>query len=179
MPIRPEFMVRGLDGRPQPPVELIERLKKFDARIGLFYTNASWAITEAWKETDPRRERIQQGDMQPEMAFDICGYLPITCSLDEALPYIERELRLHTADSFAALRYTAQHWNDIVQPAMVEDAVLGAVSDTMGQSVSGAGITPVTTDLTPSAPPDRMAVARAAKAEKAKLRYDANGVATA
>ncbi len=166
MPIRPEFLVRGLDGRPQPPVELIEKLHQYDARIGLFYTNAAWAITEAWKDDDPRRERIQQGDMQPEMAFDIAGYLPITCSLDEALPYIERELRNHTAESFAALRYTANHWNDVVQPGIVEDAMLGGISNDMGQFVNSAGITAVAADLTPSPPVDRMAAARAAKALK-------------
>lgn len=167
MPIRPEFLVRGLDGRPQPPVELIERLHQYDPRIGLFYTNAAWAITEAWKETDPRRERIQQGDMQPEMAFDIAGYLPITCSLDEALPYIERELRNHTAESFAALRYAATHWNDVERPAEIEAATLAAMSNDMGKFVNSAGITAVAADLTASPPVvDRMAAARAAKAAK-------------
>lgn len=170
MPIRPEFLVRGLDGRPQPPLELIAKLQQYDPRVGLFYTNAAWAITEAWKEDDPRRARIQQGDMQPEMAFDICGYLPITCSLDEALPYIERELRVHTAESFAAIRYVASHWNDVAQPAAVEDALLGQVSNDMGQFVSSAGITAVAADLTPAPPPDRMAIARAAKAAKREAK---------
>lgn len=135
MPIRPEFLVRDANGRPQPPAELVAKLKQFDPRIGLFYTNVAWAITEAWREDDPRRERIQQGDIQPEMCFDICGYLPVTCALDEALPYIERELRTHTTESFAALRYAAAHWNDEVQPAAVEQQVMTAVDAERTESI--------------------------------------------
>jgi hypothetical protein len=131
VPIKPQYLVRGEDGRPLPPTELVEKLRQFDPRIGLFYTNAAWAITEAWTEEDPRRARIQAGEMQPEFAFDIAGYLPVTCSLDEALPYIERELRNHTAESFAALRYTAQHWNEVTQPAMLEETMRTAVDDDM------------------------------------------------
>lgn len=157
MPIKPQFLVRGADGRPLPPQDLLERIQRFDPRIGLFYTNAAWAITEAWKDDDPRRERIQQGEMQPEFAFDVCGYLPVTCSLDEALPYIERELRNVSAEQFAALRYTVNHWNDVEIGDQQEQAVLGAVSDAMDRSnvvtpgissavvadVSGTPVTPI------------------------------------
>jgi hypothetical protein len=151
MPIRPELLVRGLDGRPLPPQDLLDRIRRYDARIGLFYTNAAWAITEAWTDDDARREWIKRGEMQPEMAFDICGYLPITCSLDEALPYIERELRTHTAESFQAIRYAASHWNDVVQPAMVEEAVLSAVSNDLDASnivTPGSGVS-VAVDIAP------------------------------
>lgn len=170
MPIRPEFLVRDLEGRPQPPSDLLAKLKQYDDRIGLLYTNCSWAITERWRDTDPRWERVQQGEMQAEFAFDICGSLPITCSLDEALPYIERELRTYSAEQFAALRHTVLHWNDAVQDAVMENAILGAVSNDLDRSnIVTPGIsTPVLTDLASNVVPvDRMAKARAAKAEKA------------
>lgn len=134
MPIRPETLVRGADGRPQPPQELIERLKKYDARVGLYYTKCSWAITEAWAENDPRRARILEGDMSEDMAFDICGYLPLTCSLDEAPAYIERELRSYSAEQFAALRYSISHWNDAIAEKSGEDEFVAGTIENLDTS---------------------------------------------
>lgn len=173
MPIRPEFLVRDADGRPQPPTELVAKLKQFDDRIGLFYTNCSWAITERWRESDPRWERVQQGECQAEYAFDICGYLPVTCSLDEALPYIERELKHYSAEQFAALRHTVLHWNDEAQDQRMESQVLGAVVNDLDRSnivtpgISSAVPVQITDNVVPV---DRMAKARAAKAEKAAAK---------
>jgi hypothetical protein len=166
MPIRPEFLVRDLEGRPQPPDELVRRLKRYDDRIGLFYTNVSWAITERWRENDPRWERVREGELQPEFAFDICGYLPITCSVDEALPYIERELRVHTAESFNALRYAVNHWNDTEQDRHLENTVLGAVSNDLdNDNIVSPGISAsVIADITPTG--ERMAKVRTAKEAK-------------
>lgn len=167
MNIRPEYLVRGLDGRPLPPPELLAKLKQYDPRIGLFYTNAAWAITEAWREDDQRRQWIQSGEMQPEMAFDICGYLPVNCALEEAPAYIERELRSWTAEQFAGLRAAVNHWNDAQQTAIMENAVLSAVSDDLdkGNIVSPGISEAVAIDLKPKAT-DRMATARAALAAK-------------
>lgn len=155
MPIRPELLVRGLDGRPQPPQDLLARLQQQDPRLGLFYTKASWAITEAWRPDDPRREWIQLGQMQPEMAFDICGYLPLTCSLDEAPAYIARELRSYTVEQFQSLRAAVVHWNDVGMAAVQEDAVLSAVSNDLDRSniVSPGISTPVTINLAPDIAP--------------------------
>lgn len=166
MPIQPQFLVRDMQGRPQPPGELLAKLKQYDSRIGLFYTSASWAITEMWRDDDPRRLRIQAGELQPEYAFDIAGYLPITCSVDEALPYIERELQSVSAEQFQALRHTVNHWNDVQQDQVMENTVLAAVSNDLDK---GNIVTPgiqahVATNISPVA--DRMAVARAAKVAK-------------
>ena len=168
--------MRGLDGRPQPPQELVAKLQQYDPRIGLFYTNAAWAITEAWREHDPRRQWIKAGEMQPEMAFDICGYLPVTCSIDQAPAYIERELRNCTAEQFQALRAAVVHWNDAQQDAIVENTVLAAVSDDLdkGNIVSPGISEAVAIDLPKSDPTviplDRMGRAllkKAARANKA------------
>lgn len=136
MPVRPELLMRGLDGNPLPPTELVAKLKSYDPRIGLFYTKASWAITETWLDTDARREWIQDGSMPESMAFDICGYLPLQCGLDEALPYIERELRGHTAESFAALRHAAFHWNETVQPQQMEADLMVHIDADRTESVA-------------------------------------------
>ncbi len=141
MPVRPELLMRDMEGRPLPPSDLVAKLKAYDARIGLFYTKSAWAIIETWRETDARRAWIQDGSMPEHMAFDICGYLPLQCSLDEALPYIERELRGHTAESFAAIRAAANHWNETVQPAVLEDQFRGAVDADRTESVAVHAVT--------------------------------------
>lgn len=164
MPIRPELLMRGLDGLPVPPQELVAKLKAFDARIGLFYTKGAWAITEAWRETDPRREWVQSGQMQEAMAFDICGYLPLSCSLDEALPYIERELRSYTMEQFTAIRHAAAHWNNPSggHDQLVEDKVRAGMENS-GQMPT-VGAVAVGADLT-TAPPDAPQVPRRRKRE--------------
>lgn len=134
MPIHPQFIVRDMKGRPLPSPELVAKLKKYDPRVGLFYTKAAWAITETWRPDDVRWQWVQKGEMQPEYAFDICGYLPVTCSLDEAPAYIERELKSWTPSMFKGLRDAMQHWNDVEQPKMLEDTVLSAVSNDLDKS---------------------------------------------
>jgi hypothetical protein len=134
MPIHPQFIVRDMKGRPLPSPELVAKLKKYDPRVGLFYTKAAWAITEAWPENDPRRQYIQNGSMQPEYAFDICGYLPVTCAVDEAPAYIERELQSWSTEKFQGLRQAMNHWNDVEQPKMLEEAVLSHVSNDLDKS---------------------------------------------
>lgn len=134
MPIHPLLLVRDTQGRPIPSPELVAKIKKYDSRIGLFYTKAAWAITEAWKEEDPRRQWVQNGSMQPEYAFDICGYLPITCTLDEAPAFIERELTSWTAAQFKGLRDAVNHWNDVQLEKQVEDQIMSGVSNALDKS---------------------------------------------
>lgn len=159
MPIRPELLMRGLDGLPVPPQELVAKLKAFDPRIGLFYTKAAWAITEAWREDDPRRAWVQSGQMQEAMAFDICGHLPLTCSLDEALPYIERELRSYTPEQFTAIRRAVTNWNNPGggHDQLMEDKVRAGMENS-GQMPT-VGAVAVAADLTsatsPTAAPHR------------------------
>lgn len=134
MPIHPAFLVRDMQGRPLPSPELIAKLKKYDPRIGVFYRNVGWAITEAWGEHDPRRQWIQNGSMQPEYAFDICGDVPLTCSLDEVPAFIERELSSWTPDRFKGLREAVNHWNDVQLEKQIEDQVMSAVSNDLDRS---------------------------------------------
>ncbi len=180
MPIRPEFLVRNAAGNPMPSPELVQRLRERGGPdIGLFYTKASWAVTQAWGEHDPRRERIKKGEMQPEYAFDICGYLPITCSLDEAPAYIARELASpsFTKEMFPQLRRAIAHWNDTVVEEQSFQATMGAVSNDLDQfNIVEPGVSaPVAIDLSdvPSTPTvavtgdwkkDQAAVAAASKA---------------
>ncbi len=134
MPIHPQFLVRDAKGRPVPPPEIVERIRRIDPRLGLFYTNAAWAIYEQWKPDDPRRRWIQEEQMQPEYAFDICGYLPVTCTVDEAPAYIERELRAYSPQQFKALRDAVNQWNDALLDGPVREQVMAGVSDALDKS---------------------------------------------
>lgn len=161
MPVKPELLVRGLDGRPQPPADLLTRIKSKDPRLGLFYTNAAWAITETWRDDDPRWEWVQNQSVQREMAFDVCGYLPVTCSVDEAPAYIERELKNWTAEEFRSLRDTVRDWNLAGgHDAALENEILGAVSNDLDKSniVSPGISTAVKVDLAPAKPANPSAV---------------------
>lgn len=152
MPINPLHIIRDFDGIPQPSPELVQRLKRFDARLGLRYTKTAWAITEEWAENDPRRARVRDEGMDPRFAIDICGYLPITCSLDEAPEYIRRELTSWAPGQFKALRESVAKWNDEGQDAAVMDQVLGAVSNDLAKSniVTKGASEAVAIDLAPA-----------------------------
>lgn len=131
MGIQVSSLIRDEKGRPIPPTDLLARIKQYDDRLGLFYNNMGWAITETWRLSDPRWAMVQSGDLGGDFTFDICGYLPLTCSLDEAPAYITRELRAWTPDRFQSLRETVNHWNDVVQPAAQRDEALARVEDVM------------------------------------------------
>jgi hypothetical protein len=139
MPIRPEDLLRDALGRPQPPSELLARLRRFDDRLGLHYTKAAWAITERWRTEDRRWEWVRNGSVPEAMAFDICGYLPINCSLDEAPAYIERELHSYTPDQYLKLRAAVAHWNDVTQDQQVEEAVRTGIEEDLTKSGPSLG----------------------------------------
>ena len=85
-------MLVGLDGNPLPPSDVVERLKNVDPALGLRYVHnmKMWAITWRWTLSDPRREMIQRGDMNPDDAFDVFAWLPEDCPPEQAFGYIER-----------------------------------------------------------------------------------------
>lgn len=178
MPIRPETLLRDAEGRLQPPQDLLDRIERSHPRVSLRYTKAAWAIIETWPENSPRWAAVQDGSMSPEYAFDICGYLPLTCGIDEAPAYIERELRSYSAEQFAAVRHAVQHWNDVTQDQQVDADVLAAVSDALDADPT---IAPSENRVTvPDAvadppPPTRTPIEKARAAKAAKKAAKAAG----
>lgn len=166
--------MRELDGRPQPPQDVLARLRRYDERLGLFYTNAAWAITETWREDDPRREWIRDGSVQPEMAFDICGHLPVTASLEEAPAYIERSLRSYKPEEWKSLRDAARDWNMSGIDAQQEDEILGHVDNALTKSGPSIGVFAVPAQLIDNndkkeeAPPPDPAIAAAMSSRRRK-----------
>jgi hypothetical protein len=74
---------------------MVERLQEVDERLGLFFSMPTrcWALTLEWSASDPRRERVQRGELAPNKAYDILCYLPADASADEAYGYLVRSLK--------------------------------------------------------------------------------------
>lgn len=51
-----------------------------------------WAAVMDWPEHDPKRARVQSGELDPAMAFDIVAFLPLDISPAEIPGYLERGL---------------------------------------------------------------------------------------
>jgi hypothetical protein len=83
-------------GTPEPSPQVQRRLRA--AHPGLFLrflpqSGEHWAICLEWGANDPRRAKLQDGSVDPARAHDIIGFLPMTCSADEAPAYLERSFR--------------------------------------------------------------------------------------
>lgn len=84
-------------GVPIPSPSVMERLRLIDPLLDLkpfrFGDNGiEWAATFKWPADDPRRERIQKGEIPPDQDSDIIAFIPLTVSVDEIPAYLEKGL---------------------------------------------------------------------------------------
>jgi len=104
-----------------------------DPKLGLrfvpFPTGAVWAITLAWDEFDPRRERIQKGELSREHDFDALTYLPLDCSPHEAFGYFTRAVVQSTTERIKWLVNRAQLFNQ----QQTEDAFKDVMDEAMAE----------------------------------------------
>lgn len=123
---------------PQPPTEIVRRLRQVHAALGLkFYHPAagfsSWAVTWTWAANDPRRERIQRGEIRPDADFDIIAWLPLDCPVAEAAAYVERAVKHYPREDIQNLTNRLHHYNAVEAPAEnwreVEAAVMTRAED--------------------------------------------------
>ncbi len=133
--VRPAIVL-GADNLPVPPTEIVERCKRIHSAIGLRFggglSGSGWAITWEWPPSDTRWARVQSGDVDPLMAYDIVGYLPFGCSIDQAPGYIERALKQYPRDEVRRCVDRMSHWNHVEVPKQqVETATTAAVEQTM------------------------------------------------
>jgi hypothetical protein len=82
-------MILNAYGTPVAPLEIVERLRQVDDRLGLRWVGDWWALTMRWLPNDPRREKIQKGLIADDDT-DIVTFLPKDCSVDQAFGYLER-----------------------------------------------------------------------------------------
>jgi hypothetical protein len=121
-------------GTPEPSPEIQRRLRGVDPHLHLRFVQAGgshWAICWTWRDSDPRRERIQQRDLDPDKAYDIIGYLPMTCPADEAPAYLERSLRTFPKDEIQRVADDIYRYN---QSAPVNAALEEAMAEVLDRA---------------------------------------------
>jgi hypothetical protein len=112
-------------GNPEPSSEIQRRLRLVHPRLELRYVDsvdAHWAICLRWTENDRRWSMIQSNEIDPNRSIDIIGYLPMTCSPDEAPAYLEKSMREYPADEVRNMVRDMGQYNSVapVQQAMEE-----------------------------------------------------------
>lgn len=104
----------GASGKPEPSPEIQRRLQAIDPRLSLrFYEDypRHWSVVCKWKSDDRRWERVQSGHMDPSMAQDIIGWLPVDCSVEDAPAYLERTLMQFSNRTAERIAFDVEKWN--------------------------------------------------------------------
>ena len=129
---RPALVV-GQGGIPIAPSEIVERVKRIHPALNLRFADGiggvGWSITWEWPETDRRWQWVKDGRTDPAMAYDIIGYLPLDCSLDQAPGYLERSLRDYPREEVSGLVNRMSHWNTVEKPKEQVQALVAATMD--------------------------------------------------
>ena len=118
-------------GQPEPPTHVVTRLRALHAGLSLKFldqTGEHWAVCMAWQPDDRRWERVQQGETDPASAYDIIGYLPVDCSMDEAPAHLERVFRQYPKDEVRNMADHVQSYNESAPvDAAIEEALVEAL----------------------------------------------------
>lgn len=113
-------------GRPEPSPEIQRRLRQVHHGLSLKFNDGvagHWMVTMEWDRNDPRWEAVRTGVNDPASAYDIIGYLPMDCSIEEAPAYIERSLRSWPKESVRSLAGRMSHYNTQAGASQVEEAM--------------------------------------------------------
>lgn len=122
-------------GGPVPPSDVLQRIHEYSPSLGLRFMpdfdRSRWAFTWEWPAKDLRWARVQSNEIPREAAYDIIGYLPIGCSVDEAGSYVETHLKNYPIEEIRRLHRKTVQWNDTEIPKQqVEQVVTLALDDT-------------------------------------------------
>ena len=120
-------MLLNSTGQPEPPTEVVKRLRALHAGLHLRfleYTNQHWAVCMTWEPEDRRWERVQRGETDPGSTYDIIGYLPVSCSADEAPGYLERTFRQYPKEEVRRMADFVQQYNETTPIAEAAEAAL-------------------------------------------------------
>lgn len=118
-------------GRPEPSPEVSRRLKAIHEGLHLRWVSGvegHWAVCLTFQPDDRRWELVQTGEIPPDKAFEIIGFLPMDCGPDEAPPYLERSFRTFPKDYVQNMTSAMEHWNTSAVQQAVETAI-GEVLD--------------------------------------------------
>jgi hypothetical protein len=114
---------------------VLERIHRYSPSLNLRFMpdfdRSRWAFTWEWPSTDARWARVQSNEIPRDAAYDIIGYLPIGCSLDEAGSYVETHLKNYPIEEIRRLHAKTVQWNETEIPKQqVEQVVTDALDDT-------------------------------------------------
>lgn len=126
-------------GQPEPPTHVVKRLRALHAGLHLRFmehTGEHWAVCMTWTPEDRRWEWVQQGETNPASTYDIIGYLPVSCSPDEAPSYLERTFKQYPKDEVRRMADFVQQYNETTP---VTDAVNAALVEALEQPVAKRG----------------------------------------
>lgn len=115
-------------GRPEPSPEVSRRLRAIHAGLHLKFIgdgDGYWSVCMTWEPEDRRWGTVQSGEIAPDRAFDIIGYLPLDCSADQAPSYLERMFRTWPAENVQRManhmdKYNASAVNTAADEALAE-----------------------------------------------------------
>jgi hypothetical protein len=123
-------------GKPEPSPEISRRLRFIHPGLHLRYIevfDSNWAVCMEWNEEDVRRAGIKKGLTDPDKAFDIVGYIPLTCHVDETPSYLERVFREFPGQEAKGFLDRLEYYNRI--PAQeAADKALAEVLDSSDPS---------------------------------------------
>jgi len=121
-------------GQPEPSIETSRRLRALHAGLHLKFLGSGdtfWSVCMTWEPEDPRWATVQSGEISPERAFDIIGYLPMLCSVDEAPGYLERTFRQYPKDEVRRMADFVEQFNATQPISQAADAALTEALDTL------------------------------------------------
>lgn len=115
------------NGDPQPPEDVLRRLRAVDGGLTLEWQRQmkQWTVKRAWPQSDRRWQWVQEQSYPPSAAHDILGYVPNDCDVDQVPAYVEGLIRTWPVEDAKQLLERMVHYNDRTDAvaAVVEQAV--------------------------------------------------------
>jgi hypothetical protein len=128
-------LVLNQHGTPEPPSDVLARLRRVHPALSLRWSqmpNRPWSMTWEWPETDARWGRVRSNEISPDAAYDIIGYLPTDCPIDQAGAYVENALKQYPRDEVRKVRERMHKWNEVDKPKEQMNEVLTDTMDNIG-----------------------------------------------
>ena len=112
-------LVLNQHGTPEPPSDVLARLRRVHPALSLRWSqmpNRPWSMTWEWPETDARWGRVRSNEISPDAPYDIIGYLPTDCPIDQAGAYVANALKQYPRDEVRKVRERMHKWNEVDKP---------------------------------------------------------------
>lgn len=121
-------------GTPEPSPEIQRRLRGVHPKLYLKYMSGGgrhWALCMDWNDNDHRRERIQRRELDPDKAYDIVGFLPMDCNVEQAPAYLEKALRTYPKEEIQRMADDVLNFNMDAPMANAAEQALAEVLDSV------------------------------------------------